>query len=116
MRLLISIIESIYIVYMFNYFKTDVYFNHPFDLFTKKMKLMDHSNKENHVCIIGNITGYILALWFIGRNFMSNTIDQKYNQMIINIVFLGSLISNTNAFVYFLPIYLIENKDILTKL
>ena len=36
MRLLISIIESIYIVYMFNYFKTDVYFNHPFDLFTKK--------------------------------------------------------------------------------
>ena len=34
MRLLISV-ESIYIVYMFNYFKTDVYFNHPFDLFTK---------------------------------------------------------------------------------
>ena len=41
MKLFISIIESIYIIYVFNYFKTDVYFNHPLDIFTKKIKLID---------------------------------------------------------------------------
>lgn len=109
MRLLISIIESIYIVYMFNYFKTDVYFNHPLDIFTKKIKLIDHSNKENHICILGNITGYILSIWFILRHYIDIKIYQRWNKIIINLVLVGCLLSNTNAFIYFLPIYLIEN-------
>ena len=48
MRFIISIIESIYIIYMFNYFKTSIYLSHPFDIFTKKIKFIDHSEKENH--------------------------------------------------------------------
>ena len=107
--IVISIIESIYIIYMFNFFKTSVYLSHPFDVFTKNIKLIDHSDRENHMCSLGNITGYVLGIWFIIRHYINPSFYQKWNQIIIYIVFFGCLISNTNAFVYFLPIFIIEN-------
>jgi hypothetical protein len=106
MNLLRSIFESIYIIYMFNYFKTDTYFAHPFDMITNNIPLLNHSEKENHICLIGNIVGFILPLWLIGRNYIQNSI--AYNKFIMNGILLGSLLSNMNAFVYFLPLYLIN--------
>ena len=106
--IVISIIESIYIIYMFNFFKTSVYLSHPFDVFTKNIKLIDHSDRENHMCSLGNITGYVLGIWFIIRHYINPSFYQKWNQIIIYILFFGCLISNTNAFVYFLPIFIIE--------
>ena len=63
MRFIISIIESIYIIYMFNYFKTSIYLSHPFDIFTRKIKFIDHSEKENHICPMGNYFGFLLPIW-----------------------------------------------------
>ena len=106
--LLISIIESIYIFYMFNYFKTSLYISHPFDVFTKKIKFMDHSNKKNHICTLGNFVGIVLAIWFIVRHFINIKNMCKYNSIIIIAVLIGCIITNINAFIYFLPIFLLE--------
>lgn len=106
--LLISIIESIYIIYMFNYFKTRTYLSHPMDVFTNKVKFIDHSNKDNHICPLGNIAGYILAVWFILRNIVHLNNIKKYNLAIISIVLITCLLTNMNAFIYFLPVFIIE--------
>ena len=47
--LITSLIESIYIIYMFNYFKTEKYLSHPFDVFTKKIDFIDHSENMKMV-------------------------------------------------------------------
>ena len=106
--MLISIIEGIYIIYMFNYFKTCIYISHPFDTLTQKFNLMDHSEKENHICKIGNIIGYIAAIWFILRNYIKKQTAYKYNKVIIYSILIGCILTNMNAFIYFLPIFFIE--------
>ena len=63
MNLSTSILESIYIIYMFNYFKTSTYLSHPFDVYTNNISFMNHSNKENHICPLGNIAGFLLTFW-----------------------------------------------------
>lgn len=117
MNLLLSIISGIYIVYMFNYFQTDIYLSHPFDIYTNNISFLKHSEKDNHICNLGNIVGYILSVWFIGRHFipshaLQKNIIQKINNMILNIILLGCLLTNMNAFVYYLPLYIIQSKYI----
>lgn len=117
MNLLLSILSVIYIIYMFNYFKTDIYLSHPFDVYTRNISFLNHSEKENHICNLGNVIGYLLAFWFIMRHFLSsyvsrekgNKILKKINMLILNTVLLGSLLTNMNAFVYFLPLYIIDS-------
>lgn len=116
MNLLLSILSGVYIIYMFNYFQTDIYLSHPFDIYTNDVSFLNHTEKENHICSLGNLIGYLLAFWFIARHFLSfyvsrgeekNTL-QKINMLILNIVLLGSLLTNMNAFFYFLPLYIIQ--------
>ena len=106
MRFIISINESIYIIYMFNYFKTSIYLSHPFDIFTSKIKFIDHSEKDNHICLIGNLLGFLLPIWLLGRHFINSKIVIKYNKIIMNIILICSLLTNMNAFIYFLPLYI----------
>lgn len=111
MNLYLSFLSAIYIIYMFNYFKTDIYLSHPFDVYTRNVSFLNHSEKENHICSLGNMIGYLLAFWFIVRHFFSlskNTL-QKINTLILNGVLIGSLLTNMNAFVYFLPLYIIDS-------
>ena len=107
--LITSLIESIYIIYMFNYFKTEKYLSNPFDVFTKKIDFIDHSEKENHICSLGNIVGYLLAIWFIMRHYINKKHVNKYNKIIIYGVLIGCIITNMNALLYFIPIVIIES-------
>lgn len=116
MNLLLSVLSGVYIIYMFNYFKTDIYLSHPFDVYTRNVSFLNHSEKENHICSLGNLVGYLLAFWFIARYFLSLHVSrgegektlQKINMLILNTVLFGSLLTNMNAFVYFLPLYIIQ--------
>ena len=105
---IVSLIESIYIIYMFNYFKTKYYLSHPLDIITHKIKFIDHSKKENHICPLGNIVGYLLAFWFIIRNYIDKKMVNKYNNIIIYTVLIGCMLTNMNALAYFIPILMIE--------
>ena len=109
MKLIISVIQSIYIIYMFNFFETSRYFTHPFDVFTNNIPLLDHSEKENHLCLLGNIIGFLLPIWLVGRHTISSPqMYNKYNKIILNSILFVSLVSNMNAFLYFLPLYIID--------
>jgi len=110
MNLYLSVLSSIYIIYMFNYFQTDIYLSHPFDVYTRKVSFLNHGQKSNPICSLGNIIGYLLAIWFIMRHFLLFTKKtlQKINTLILNGVLIGSLLTNMNAFVYFLPLYIIQ--------
>lgn len=116
MNLLLYILSGVYIIYMFNYFKTDIYLSHPFDVYTRNVSFLNHGEKENHICSLGNLVGYLLAFWFIARYFLSLHVSrgeggktlQKINMLILNTVLFGSLLTNMNAFVYFLPLYIIQ--------
>lgn len=114
MNLYLSFLSAIYIIYMFNYFKTDIYLSHPLDVYTRNVSFLNHSKKSNHICLLGNMIGYLLAFWFIVRHFLlfralQKKTLQKINILILNTVLLGSLLTNMNAFVYFLPLYIIQN-------
>jgi len=105
MNFFFSIFQSIYIIFMFNYFKTETYLSHPFDVYTRNVSFLNHSEKENHICPLGNLVGYILPLWLLGRHLpIKNKL--MINKVIMNIILFGSLCGNMNAFSYFLPLYL----------
>lgn len=110
MNLCLSILSSLYIFYMFNHFKTDIYLSHPFDIYTRNVSFLNHGERENHICSLGNLIGYLLPIWLIGRHFLQFTkkLKQKINEIILNIILIGALLTNMNAFVYFLPLYLID--------
>ena len=112
MTLLFSIVESVYLLYMFNYFKTSVYFNHPCDVLTQKHPWIDHSRNNqsygNKICPLGNLIGYLSPLWFLGRHSLDKNDFRLWNRRIILLVFIGSLMTNMNAFIYFLPIFILE--------
>lgn len=116
--LIISTIQALYIFYMFNTFKTKYSFNHPFEsLFVKNFNFLKHpynsGNYENKICKLGNIYAYFLFLWLIFRNFIPIRFKlyiKNINSIIFNLTFLASLFMNFNAFLYFLPIFIIEKK------
>ena len=120
-RLLFTIIEAIYLVYMYNYFKTSVSFHNPVEtllndkVFNNFFKHPIYSgNYESKICRFGNLVGFLLAIWVILRYYISkNFLDrkalvEKINKLIFCIVLLGAIFLNFNAFIYYLPIFLYE--------
>ena len=115
----LSVIEAIYIVYMFNYFKTRYSFE--FDrplliLNILKVKLgisskyLDHSMESSktpisHICPVGHWGSWLIGGFLIGRHYIK--ILKNYNIAILIIIFMLCL-ANMNAVIYILPIYLIE--------
>jgi hypothetical protein len=113
-QLIISSIEAIYLIYMFNYFKTNVNFAHPSSYFDNKLlyhPIEKVSTKTNMICPLGNYLSYIGAVLLILRNFLSPEQKKiyfiKYHKKIIFGALLLSLI-NFNAFIYLIPILIIE--------
>jgi hypothetical protein len=107
MRLLTSsIIESLYLFYMFRHYKTSI------DLgiaASPNGYWLEHviGNAESlRICPFGRIAILPLIALLIGRNFCSIITPQIIHGALI-IAFLLSLL-NTNATVYLIPIFLIE--------
>jgi hypothetical protein len=103
-----SLIMGLYIFYMFNYFKTTYSIHHPFEyLFSSK--LLKHPIRtgkyESKICLLGNYVGMFLLVWYCLRD----TIHNKYcNKLILYTLVIGSFIMNMNAFIYVLPLVLID--------
>jgi len=119
-NLLISIIESIYVIYMLNYFKTNIALDHGFILnILKNIGIESDFIKHYHspntykiegapinmVCPLGNLVSWLLAIFFILRNYIPAL--KKWNKPIIILLFIGSWM-NINVLVYLLPIFICE--------
>ena len=111
----ISIFEGIYICFMFNYFKTKYSFNHPLEsIITQNYNFIKHpinsGNYESKICPLGHLVGWILPIWMIFYGVSNANIFLKIIHRIIwGLVFILSFILNMNAWIYLLPVFIIES-------
>ncbi len=106
-RLYISILESIYLIYMFRYFKTSINFDILKLYWVNKYLKHDIGNKYGFkICPFGQDAILLLVGILLLRN--SYTIDQTYIRYSLYTALGLSLSMNWNAFVYIIPIYVIE--------
>jgi hypothetical protein len=110
-NLLTSILLSIYLIYMFLFFKTSIDFNIILgnfcnNLFLPKGKFFQHlvgNEKGLRICPFGRVAIFALILILIGRHFFK--ISKKTINIVLFISFILSLM-NMNALVYLVPVYL----------
>jgi hypothetical protein len=126
-RIVISMIEAFYIIYMWNYFKTSYSFHNIWEDPMINIKQIPAFFKhkintgiyENKICPMGNTTGYLLAAWILLReNFIYRVKDRKLviskrkisklNKIVFIIVAILSFIMNLNAFIYLIPVFIYE--------
>lgn len=112
---LIFIIEALYLMYMYNFFKTTIYFHHPLEILIQKINpyiwlehSIMHEDYSNKICLFGNIMGFILGFWILFVTFYGNALILQLNILVWVITGIFSLIANLNAFIYVIPCLIIE--------
>ena len=117
---MIAIVEAIYIVFMWNFFKTTITFHNIWEAPLMNLKKMpkffyhevNTNTYSNKICPLGNYASYLIALWIIILNFFINKKSQKnfktINTLVFIIIGVLSFLMNLNAFVYILPILIYE--------
>lgn len=109
----LSIIESIYLLYMFFIFKTK--YSIKYGLFDERVQTLgnifihDTNKYENKICIFGKIMA-IISIFFLWTRYL---IKDKYTLIYLSISYLIlcvilSLLMNMNAFIYIIPLIIIE--------
>ena len=87
----ISILESLYLLYMFYYFKTRITFNHPME-FRIHGSYFEHpigsSEYENKICDFGRDAILVLVAYLIARNYLD--LPKILNPVVVGIVFVMS--------------------------
>ena len=109
----LNIFEAIYVYYMMNHFKTKYSLHLPMEKITQYhhflMHPIDTGKYESKICPLGQLVGVVLPFWILLRVIYR---DSKYTQIINNLIwiaiFILSFIMNINAFIYFVPAFLIE--------
>ena len=107
--IIFSVIEAVYLVYMFNYFKTTYSVHHPFEILITGI-----SKYENKICKFGHDISWYFAFYLIIRNFLDKLTDVKketiclINKFITYCAIGMALLTNMNAFIYLIPILVFE--------
>lgn len=104
-RLNISIIESLYLVYIFHFFKTSMDFN---ILSSPKGWLFAHLIGDEYglrICPFGRIAIFALIFVLIARHYFE--ISDNFIRFALLVSFVLSLM-NLNAVVYLIPVWIIE--------
>ena len=104
-KLIVSLVEIIFLVYTFHIMKTTIDFNilkSP-DHFLFKHAIGD--DKTKRVCLFGQIMIVPLIIILLVRNFVA--IPQEV-PFILTILGLGLSVANINAFIYLIPICIAE--------
>ncbi len=118
--LIITIIECIYLYYMFHIFRTKYSFNHPFEYlvnnnlnnyFKHPIGIID--NNKSKICKFGRDGAILIIIYLIIRYiiFKINLISRKtiitFNKIVLLIIFILSWM-NLNAVIYFFPFILFD--------
>ena len=104
-RLNISILESLYLVFMFHFFKTSMDFN---VLSSPKGWLFEHLIGDKYglrICPFGRIAIFALIFVLIARHYFE--ISDNFIRFALLVSFVLSLM-NLNAVVYLIPVWIIE--------
>ncbi len=113
--ILINIIEFIYIFYILTQFKTKYSIHHPFEYLTSQYSFIQHpiysGNYENKICSFGHSCAYISIIYFLYRIIyfhLYNSINHTISTIILYTSIIITLSMNMNAFIYLLPIFILE--------
>ena len=104
-RLNISIIESLYLIFMFHFFKTSIDFN---ILSSPKGWLFEHLIGDEYglrICLFGKVAIFALIFLLIGRHFYEIPEDFIKFGLLVSLVL---SLMNLNAVVYLIPVWIIE--------
>jgi len=116
MNCFITILVSVYIIYVLNYFKTTYSIAHPLSYF--KHSYMFHpiyntKTKKSMICQFGHDASWFIALFLLARIYIikHKILPTKQiklvSTMVVCSVFIVSLV-NLNAVVYLLPYFTLE--------
>ena len=108
--LILSLLQSIYIIYMLNYFKCVYSFAHPLLDFSSsyfKHPIGINNSPVSNICNFGHHVSFYLAIFVILRIIFINKYTKKISIIVLIITFLLSLL-NFNAFIYLIPHFIIE--------
>ena len=106
-NLLISIFESIYLIYMFHYFKTSIDFNILGSPENWIFKHLIGNEKGLRICPFGRIVIIPFVIILLLRNFSFIPISKHFVNILLVLSFILSFM-NMNAVVYLIPIWLVE--------
>lgn len=114
--LLFTLLNSIYLIYMLNYFKTRYNFAHPLTYF--KNRLFYHpigkvKKPINMICPFGNCCSYLLAIFLLLRYIIvkNNLLDVlliKKISFLVLIITITLSFMNFNAVIYLIPHIILE--------
>jgi len=113
-----TLIEMVYIIFMWNFFKTNYSFHNIWETPLMNHKqipqffkhTIDTGIYESKICPLGNAAAFALAGWIFFRDIIFNNSLRlkKLNLFIFSIVVVLSFIMNLNAFIYFIPVFIYE--------
>ena len=113
--ILINIIEFIYIFYMLTQFRTRYSIHHPLEYLTNQYSFTKHpiytGEYENKICFFGHICAYLSIIYFLYRIiyfYIYNSINITSSKIVLYISIIITLSMNINAFLYLLPIFILE--------
>ena len=106
-KLLISVLESIYLIYMFHYFKTSFDFNIFASSENWLFKHLIGNEKGLRICPFGRIVIIPFVIILLLRNFSFISIPKYFMNMLLVLSFILSWM-NLNAVVYFIPVWIVE--------
>ena len=111
-----SVIEALYILYMYNFFRTTYSVHHPLEaVLTRNTALLRHPIAtgfyESKICPLGNIVGVLVATFLTlrARYYVSHAASFGFaTRVVFSALAVGTLLTNMNAFVYLAPLLLVE--------
>jgi hypothetical protein len=115
MVILFSVIHSLYIIYVLNYYKTNYSFAHPITYFNNSLLYHPIGKSDipsSKVCKLGNMLSWYLALFILIRGFL--IYNKQYSLILkrlsILILIIGVTMSmlNLNVVIYLIPHFIIE--------
>jgi hypothetical protein len=115
MVILFSVIHSLYIIYVLNYYKTNYSFAHPITYFNNSL-LYHPIGKSNipssKVCKLGNMLSWYLALFILIRGFLiynkQYSLILKRLSLLLLIIGVTMSMLNLNVVIYLIPHFIIE--------
>ena len=116
--LLISIIESIYVIYILNYFKTSYSLAHPLTYFENKIlyhPIGTSSKPICNICKLGNYGAFLIAFFILTRYVIlqkTKNNNTRKSLKLFSIFFVSGVLLlsflNMNAVVYLIPYFITE--------
>ena len=116
MNCYLTILVSVYIIYVLNYFKTTYSIAHPISYFKNRYifhPIYNTKTKKSMICQFGHDASWLLAVFILMRFYiikhkiLSMKQIKQVSKLILCSVFIVSLV-NLNAVLYLLPYYILE--------